>query len=79
MPLFSKIALVVSVCMPGAGSAPGDCQKHTLEPETWASATVVEAGIDYGHCTRLLKAYRARQDVIAAKCQYRELVGAITL
>lgn len=79
MPLFSNIALVVSLCVPGAGSAPGDCQKEKFVPETWASATVVEAGADRRHCMRLLKAYRARPGVVGAKCESSQLAGGISL
>lgn len=84
MATFAEIALVVTLCMPGAGpgvsqeAAQGaleatgaPCLDRVSYPKTWASQNVLEARQDWEQC----KAQESDYPPGAARCKYTALAG----
>lgn len=76
--VFAEIALVVTLCSPGAALPGGQvadngCEKS--QPGTWESSYFFEAVNDWGTCKGQEAAELARPGVVEAKCRYTLLAG----
>lgn len=74
MPVFAKILLVTTLCTPGNGDSKDSCKLEA--PESWVSASIIEAQKDWETCTKLEAVYLAKPGIVRAKCQYADNKGA---
>lgn len=75
MAVFAKIALVVTLCSPGAPlPVDGACKDEVSQPMTWESGNVVEARQDWEDCKDQQQAYLLRPGE-DARCQYTAIAG----
>ncbi|MNC24943.1 hypothetical protein D3C75_730150 [compost metagenome] len=73
MPVLANIALVVTLCAPGANAQVNECRQDI--PQTWASSSMVEARIDWEACRGQESTELARPGAIQAQCRYTGQLG----
>lgn len=76
MAIFATIVLVTTSCITANGvtdSGP-NCSNEWI-PETWSSASVVEASQDWQECETLKARYLALPETNSAVCRYQSLMG----